>query len=275
MSTQKPRIQAYVQSELYQAFERERSQWGISQSQALERVLSERYQEASNTTQIEHQLINNDDLHWIKVSLGNIRERLTRLEIANNLDDEVAIEIDNDLPILSNLESVSESKLVTSESDGSLPSESELVTSDSDGGLPSELGLVTGESDSSLPSELELVTGESDGEVVTGKLITKLTKNAIRSLSDSPLELNKFVICEIDKEIGRFTYWTGSKNGFTSSLEAAKRYKSEAMAERAKKGILEDPSYSRFSEARFDLKYNPVRYFIENPAPKSKERVSV
>lgn len=45
MATDKPRIQAYVLSKLYQQFESERLTWGLSQSQALERILLERYKD--------------------------------------------------------------------------------------------------------------------------------------------------------------------------------------------------------------------------------------
>lgn len=48
MATDKPRIQAYVLSKLYQQFEAERLTWGLSQSQALERILLERYQDNSS-----------------------------------------------------------------------------------------------------------------------------------------------------------------------------------------------------------------------------------
>lgn len=48
MATDKPRIQAYVLSKLYQQFEAERLTWGLSQSQALERILLERYQDDSS-----------------------------------------------------------------------------------------------------------------------------------------------------------------------------------------------------------------------------------
>ena len=238
MSTNKPRIQTYVDASLYQQFEQERSQWGLSQSQAFERILSERYQ-----SDRPEQLPGDHDLTPLIASINELRLKVSTLE--DELESRLLAKL--------------ESRLL-----GSLPSESELVTSESE--------LVTSELDSSLPSELD---SSLPSEVATGELITTLTKKARQALSESPMELSKFVICEIDQEVGRFTYWMGGKQGFSSNLEVAKRYKSEAMAERAKKGILENSEYERFNSnpSRFQLKYNPVRFFVENPTPKLKGKV--
>ena len=43
MATSKPKIQGYVERSLFDQFETERHHWGLTQSQALERVLAERY----------------------------------------------------------------------------------------------------------------------------------------------------------------------------------------------------------------------------------------
>lgn len=56
MSTNKPRIQAYVDSSLHQQFEHERSLWDVSQSQALERILLERYQSNSSNQVVSNRL---------------------------------------------------------------------------------------------------------------------------------------------------------------------------------------------------------------------------
>lgn len=210
MSTNKPRIQAYIQSDLYQQFEQERSQWGVSQSQALERMLLERYQ-FDNTVNFR-QPKQEYDLTWIKVSLGNIRERLTRLEIANNLDDDIAIKLDSempsDLPILSNLKSVSEL-------DSSLLSDSGLVASE----LNSELnGSLLGELDDNLPSELELVASELDSDLelvtsesVTSELDSSLPSELIKGISQRALarrlKCSHTLIGKLEKagEIGSYT----------------------------------------------------------------------
>lgn len=49
MTTNKQRIQGYIDLQLFESFETERAVWDISQSQALERILTERY----NTKVIE------------------------------------------------------------------------------------------------------------------------------------------------------------------------------------------------------------------------------
>lgn len=69
MSTKKQRIQAYVEQALFEAFEAERSTWGVSQSQALERILSERYSAFSASMQPGQPLL---------------EERLEKLEQAFN-----------------------------------------------------------------------------------------------------------------------------------------------------------------------------------------------
>lgn len=123
MSTTKPRIQAYVQGEIYQQFEQERSQWDLSQSQALERILSERYQ-------LDNKAVNEPDMKVLASvqildhSLAALRNRVEALELL----------LKSPLPI-------SESELVTNESDSELPILSYLKS--------------VGETESELLSELK------------------------------------------------------------------------------------------------------------------------
>lgn len=43
MATSKPKVQGYVSRDIFEQFEVDRVAWGLSQSQALERILNERY----------------------------------------------------------------------------------------------------------------------------------------------------------------------------------------------------------------------------------------
>lgn len=65
MTTSKQRIQAYVDLQLFEAFEAERIEWNISQSQALERILAERYSAKKQGLSVDHLALS---------------ERVTRLE---------------------------------------------------------------------------------------------------------------------------------------------------------------------------------------------------
>ena len=47
MATQKPRVQAYIKQHLYDAFKAEQESWRLKESEALERILSERYDKAA------------------------------------------------------------------------------------------------------------------------------------------------------------------------------------------------------------------------------------
>lgn len=74
VSSNKPRIQSYIESMLYEQFEQERLAWGLSQSQALERMLSERYQ--SNVTRLESE----HELTPLINSINELRSRVSTLE---------------------------------------------------------------------------------------------------------------------------------------------------------------------------------------------------
>jgi len=43
MGTNKPRIQAYVEQSLFNSFKAEQDAWGMTQSEAIEQILAERY----------------------------------------------------------------------------------------------------------------------------------------------------------------------------------------------------------------------------------------
>ncbi len=333
MSTNKPRIQAYIDIDLYNHFEVQRINWGVSQSQALERILADRFQGEQPregvkdiAASFEHEFTQYTfkALRDLQNEVGEIQDYLRELKysikqaklhssLPSELDSSLPSELDSSLPSESNseldsslpseLDSSLPSELdssLPSELDSSLPSEldsnlpseldsslpSELdssLPSELDSSLPSELdSSLPSELDSSLPSELDSSlpsepNSELDCSLLSESIITKniavsLPENLSQALSESPIELNKIVICAINKETNLFYFWNGSQKGFTNSIVNAKRYKSEGMAERARLGILKDDYFSDYYSGSFELRYNTVRYFQENTQFKPKGR---
>ena len=130
MASVKPKLQGYVREDLFIQFEDERRSLGLSQSQALEKMLLERYQ-------LEPSKPNPESLYWITKSLEDLQARVKRLEITGNPESN----LESNPP--SNLESNPESNPpsnLESDSLSNLPSNLESnLESDSLSNLPSNL----------------------------------------------------------------------------------------------------------------------------------------
>lgn len=101
VSTNKPRIQAYVDSRLHEQFEQERSHWGISQSQALERMLAERYQ---SDIARDREVASDRDLMPLITSINKLRLQVSNLEdeleerLLNKLESRFSSSLLSELP---------------------------------------------------------------------------------------------------------------------------------------------------------------------------------
>lgn len=76
MATSKIRVQGYLHNDLYYQFEQERLKWNLTQSQAIERILSDRYQ-------IDNKLIGinaSDSKETDSSRLEQIENRIARIE---------------------------------------------------------------------------------------------------------------------------------------------------------------------------------------------------
>lgn len=217
MATNKPKIQAYIDAHYYQLLEAYRQEQNLSQSQAIEKILTTFFGEQSQITPDRHVLNCLDSIQQQLVALGN---RLDKLEAASEssseLFDELPSESSSDsvseLPILSNLKSVE----LHSESSSELPVEpvSELFDE-----LPSES---SGESSSELPTS-------SDRMVVC-----KFYKNAA-------------------KDPQSWHYWAGPKNGFVESLDKANTYTLRG-AERVVNQLLDDVMHKPSNRERISCR---------------------
>jgi hypothetical protein len=96
MASVKPKLQGYVREDLFIQFEDERRSLGLSQSQALEKMLLERYR-------LEPSKPNPESLCWITKSLEDLQARVKRLEITGNPESDSLSNLESDSP--SNLES--------------------------------------------------------------------------------------------------------------------------------------------------------------------------
>lgn len=77
MATSKPKLQGYIDQQLFDQFEIEQRQWGLTQSQALERILAERYGRVHDEDRQRYspQL----SLHSLDKSLLNLEELVSKL----------------------------------------------------------------------------------------------------------------------------------------------------------------------------------------------------
>jgi len=282
VSTNKLRIQAYVESNLYQQFENERLSWGVSQSQALERILLERYQHDSG----EQVVSTRESVHWTSL-VEDLRKRVERLE--SNLPGE----LNNNLPGESTSESTSElNNNLPGESTNELPSE---LGSSLPGELPSELdSSLLGESTNELPSELDSsLPGESTNELpseldssLPGELPSESdidlpgeSTNELPSESDIdlpgelpsesdidlpgestnklPSESQKLVVCKLyknnPKDPQTWRYWAGAKAGFVEDLSKAKTY-TEKGSSKVINQLLEDELHKPTSRERISCR---------------------
>ena len=133
MATSKPRIQAYVEQSLFDSFKAEQDAWGLTQSEALERILAERYGRKDDVETSSNQL-----------EQSFLEGRLDRL-------DKLLQSLDRSFHFLSSRVSYLERKVA-----GELPSES----------LVSDSELPTGE----LPSESLVSDSELSGKLVICKV---------------------------------------------------------------------------------------------------------
>lgn len=269
MATSKPRIQAYVEQYLFDCFKGEQEAWGLTQSEALERILAERYGKVSPMTTEPPIPYLNDRLQSLEktlaVQLGINDDLLHRLERLENLltlnskspvsegellDGEVESESNSKLPVLDYLEN-QESKQVNSDlplsnSEGELPSESlfsELVVSESE--------LHSSDSSSDLPSEF--LPSES------------IVSNSELSISDSRVsgsELNtdtsqRFVVCAYHPDNpNKPLYWHGTKKGFREYLESASSYAHENKARR--QGLVIENNAGKWLEQGWKVSYKTI-----------------
>ena len=77
MATAKPKLQGYVREDLFSEFEKERHSLGLSQSQTLEKVLSERYQIKLISTE---GWFNKESLQILQDTLLDLQTRVGQLE---------------------------------------------------------------------------------------------------------------------------------------------------------------------------------------------------
>ncbi|KJH69415.1 hypothetical protein [Aliterella atlantica] len=295
MSTNKLRIQAYVQSELYQQFEQERSQWDVSQSQALERILLERYQHDSG----EQAISTRESVHWIAL-VEDLRKRVERLE--SNLPSE----LDSSLP--SELESVTselDSELsdnLPSESTTSLPSESpKLVVcklyknnpndpqswrywAGDKAGFVEDLNKAKTYTDKGssrvinrlLEDDLHKPTSR---ERISCRSLEELTAMVAKAENSEPMEITsevpsqlveqtldyRLVVYKFDK--GKpyrpeyWHYWADSKAGFVKDLTTATLYTSEMSAEQMIAQLLGDEIYKPTATER--IRWTVLEYLIK------------
>lgn len=80
MSTDKLRVQAYLHSDIYYQFDKERMTLGLTQSQALEKILIERYDVANKTENPKP-----ESLDWIRSAFEDLQERVSKLELDSEL----------------------------------------------------------------------------------------------------------------------------------------------------------------------------------------------
>lgn len=131
MATNKQRIQAYIDQQLFDCFEADRLRWNVSQSQALERILAERYNAKvqSNTSYPILEAIESQ----------NSSEQLTRLEA--EIRGMVTLNHSRFEQVFNRLNHLegAVTQLLSSESSSELPSESSgELSSESSGELPSK-----------------------------------------------------------------------------------------------------------------------------------------
>jgi len=191
MATSKQRIQAYIDQQLFESFEAERVEWNLSQSQALERILAERYQAEKRSLATG---ANSDRLKWLEDKLidrtwlnnRSFDEIFNRLGTLEDIVSQLFRKLDSELPT-SDLTSESNSELLVS--DLSSESNSELPTSNLSSESNSEL-LVSG-LDGESNSELLVsgLDGESNSESV-GELpiLGYLSESNSKSSSESPVD---------------------------------------------------------------------------------------
>ena len=297
MSTSKPRIQAYVGSGLYQQFEQDREAWGLSQSQALERILSERYQADKQIDSI--------DSYVFDLQIKEVCERLNILEKATFKGEfppkstrDYPSEIFGQIVFESSLEAINQQLL--SELPSELESELESVTSELPSELPSELESVTSE----LPSELNLglsqralskrlgcshaYIGKKEQERIFTSLSASLdpqgiswelkgkkyypTGKAIASTSaDLKADTSPFVIYAFDREAKQYYYWEGvgkERRGFGGTLPHALKYKTRTTAQKSLEGIYQYKDNHLYSYAmdanRFKIAIDSESFLREN-----------
>lgn len=93
MSTDKLRVQAYLHSDIYYQFDRERMSLGLTQSQALEKILIERYGAANKPENPKP-----ESLDWIRSAFKDLQERVSKLELDSELFSESFSESVSDTP---------------------------------------------------------------------------------------------------------------------------------------------------------------------------------
>lgn len=104
MATNKVKIQGYIKRDIFEQFEAERIVWGLSHSQAIERILAERYEQNSNAS-----LVDNNRFAALEESLEELNRlckfsfelafaRIDKLEdFSSESDDQTEVTSD-DLP---------------------------------------------------------------------------------------------------------------------------------------------------------------------------------
>lgn len=235
MATSKQRIQAYIDQQLFESFEAERAAWDISQSQALERILAERY----NTKAIEAPISDSEPkIDRFKTLEGELKRRVA----INGMVFEEIFQRLNDLEgAVSKLASES---LATNNSE--LNSESLTETK---GGLDSE-----------LPSEsLTTNNSELDGELPSESPI----KNLPLIINSTHPYFERLILClERDEYL---SYWTDS-DSFSPDIREAKLYEKQTYLLKQIEKLVKrdyDRHWLKFTTARNCIKKDCDRYSLQ------------
>ena len=263
MATSKQRIQAYIDQQLFESFEAERAAWDISQSQALERILAERY----NTKAIEAPISDSEPkIDRFKTLEGELKRRvaingMVFEEIFQRLNDlEGAVsKLASESLATNNSELNSESLTETKGGlDSELPSES-LATNNSE--LNSEsLTETKGGLDSELPSEsLTTNNSELDGELPSESPI----KNLPLIINSTHPYFERLILClERDEYL---SYWTDS-DSFSPDIREAKLYEKQTYLLKQIEKLVKrdyDRHWLKFTTARNCIKKDCDRYSLQ------------
>lgn len=207
MATDKPKIQGYIAQSLFDQFEAERQQWGLKQSQALERILSERYgQEYNQSSQQSF-----DQYESIQKQISNLTSKFVSLEHRVPFD------------LIEQLESLSKavygsSPEITEQSNGDTP---EIASSSLD---------ITEQITSDTPSIADVspeITSDIPSTTSSSPSITSDTPS-IAEQSNSDTKEQMLVVCKVNRDEPHHPlYWMGK--GFTSDLNKAKTYQASSV----------------------------------------------
>ena len=269
MATSKPKIQGYVERSLFDQFETERHHWGLTQSQALERVLAERYgqtvkakevldlplfnlvQSLKERIDMLENLVPTDlpkQLEWITSEITSSSPEITSdtLEITSN-----SPEITNDTP-----EITSSSPEITNDTPEITSSSPEITSTD----LPKQLEWITSEITSSSPE----ITNDTPEITSSSPEITsdtpEITNGSLQFTSDS---YKLFVICLFNTlppaDPEDFRYWSGNtKSQFSLSLDRAVKYKSFKVAVKQSEKLQQKDDYKG---GGWEIKINTLEFF--------------